>query len=53
MTDIKEAYSNFTKTQLKKLIAYCDQVIVDGMKLAGEAVKTRKPESAKQSLPIN
>jgi hypothetical protein len=46
-SDIKEAYSNFTKTQLKKLIAYCDQVIVDGMKLAGEAVKTRKPRKRK------
>jgi hypothetical protein len=45
--DIKEAYSNFTKTQIKKLIAYCDQVIVDGMKLAGEAVKTRKPRKRK------
>lgn len=45
--DIKEAYSNFTKTQLKKLIAYCDQVIVDGMKLAGEAIKTRKPRKRK------
>jgi hypothetical protein len=45
--DLKEAYSNFTKTQLKKLIAYCDQVIVDGMKLAGEAVKTRKPRKRK------
>jgi len=45
--DVKEAYSNFTKTQLKKLIAYCDQVIVDGMKLAGEAVKTRKPRKRK------
>jgi hypothetical protein len=45
--DVKEAYSNFTKSQLKKLIAYCDQVIVDGMKLAGEAVKTRKPRKRK------
>jgi len=45
--DIKEAYSNFTKTQLKKLVAFCDQVIVDGMKLAGEAVKTRKPRKRK------
>jgi hypothetical protein len=45
--DIKEAYSNFTKTQLKKLVAYCDQVIVDAMKLAGEAVKTRKPRKRK------
>lgn len=45
--DVKEAYSNFTKPQLKKLIAYCDQVIVDGMKLAGEAVKSRKPRKRK------
>ena len=45
--DIKEAYSNFTKTQLKKLVAYCDQVIVDSMKLAGEAVKSRKPRKRK------
>jgi len=46
-SDIKEAYSNFTKPQLKKLIAYCDQVIVDGMKFAGEAIKTRKPRKRK------
>lgn len=45
--DVKEAYSNFTKVQLKKLVAYCDQVIVDAMKLAGEAVKTRKPRKRK------
>ena len=45
--DVKEAYSNFTKAQLKKLVAYCDQVIVDGMKLAGEAIKTRKPRKRK------
>ena len=45
--DVKEAYSNFTKAQLKKLVAYCDQVIVDGMKLAGDAVKTRKPRKRK------
>jgi len=49
--DIKEAYSNFTKVQLKKLIAYCDQVIVDGMKLAGEAIKTRKPRKRKTKSP--
>jgi hypothetical protein len=46
-SDIKEGYSNFTKSQLKKLISYCDQVIVDGMKLAGEAIKTRKPRKRK------
>jgi len=46
-SDVKEAYSNFTKLQLKKLIAYCDQVIVDGKKLAGEVIKTRKPRKRK------
>ena len=45
--DVKEAYSNFSKPQLKKLVAYCDQVIVDSMKLAGEAVKSRKPRKRK------
>jgi hypothetical protein len=45
--DVKEAYSNFTKVQLKKLVAYCDQVIVDGMRLAGDAVKSRKPRKRK------
>jgi len=46
-SDVKEAYSNFTKVQLKKLVAYCDQVIVDGMRLAGDAVKSRKPRKRK------
>ena len=49
--DIKEAYSNFTKPQLKKLVAYCDQVILDGMKLAGDAVKSRKPRKRKAKSP--
>jgi hypothetical protein len=46
-SDVKEAYSNFTKTQLKKLVAYCDQVIIDGMRLAGDSVKSRKPRKRK------
>jgi hypothetical protein len=45
--EVKEAYSNFTKVQLKKLVTYCDQVILDSMKLAGDAVKTRKPRKRK------
>jgi hypothetical protein len=49
--DIKEAYSNFTKVQLKKLVAYCDQVIVDGMRLAGDSVKSRKPRKRKAKSP--
>jgi hypothetical protein len=50
-SDVKEAYSNFTKVQLKKLVAYCDQVIVDGMKLAGDSVKSRKPRKRKAKSP--
>jgi hypothetical protein len=46
-SDVKEAYSNFTKVQLKKLVAYCDQVIVDGMRLAGDSIKSRKPRKRK------
>ena len=44
---IKEGYSNFTKPQLKKLIAWCDQVITDCTKISGEAVKSRKPRKRK------
>ena len=50
-SDLKEAYSNFTKVQLKKLVAYCDQVITDGMRLAGDAVKSRKPRKRKAKSP--
>jgi len=50
-TDVKEAYSNFTKAQLKKLVAYCDQVIIDGMRLAGDSVKSRKPRKRKAKSP--
>jgi hypothetical protein len=49
--EVKEGWSNFTKPQLKKLIAYCDQVLVDCNKLAGEAVKSRKPRKRKTKTP--
>jgi hypothetical protein len=49
--DIKEAYSNFTKTQLKKLVAYCDMIITDAMKISGEAKATRKPRKRKAKSP--
>ena len=48
---IKEGYSNFTKPQLKKVIAWCDQVILDCGKIAGEAVKSRKPRKRKTKTP--
>lgn len=44
---LKEGYSNFNKTELKKLVAFCDLIITDAMKL-GEASKlTRKPRKRK------
>ena len=49
--ELKEGYSNFNKTQLKKIIAYCDQIILDAMKIAGEAKATRKPRKRKQKSP--
>lgn len=48
---LKEAYSNFTKPQLKKMVAYCDQIILDCMKIAGESVKSRKPRKRKVKSP--
>lgn len=47
-SDIKEGYSNFNKTQLKKLIAVCDQIITDCIKISGEVKQTRKPRKIKQ-----
>jgi hypothetical protein len=49
--ELKEAYSQFNKTQLKKLVAYCDLIITDAMKIAGEAKATRKPRKRKQKSP--
>jgi len=45
---VREGYSNFTKPQLKKLIAYCDTIITDAMKIAGEAKVNRKKPKRKQ-----
>ena len=49
--DLKEAYSYLNKTQLKKLVAYCDLIITDAMKIAGEAKASRKPRKRKQKTP--
>ena len=46
--ELKEAYSNFTKPQLKKIIGWCDQVILDAQKVMGEAQQNRKPRKRKQ-----
>jgi hypothetical protein len=49
--EMKEGYSNFKKTELKKLVAYCDQVIMDGLKITGAAAKSRKPRKRKEKTP--
>jgi hypothetical protein len=49
--DIKEGYSNFKKTELKKIVAYCDQVIIDAGKFAEIATQSRKPRKRKQKTP--
>jgi ribosomal protein L3 len=49
--DLREGYSNFTKPQLKKLIAFCDAVITDALKIAGEAKVNRKKPKRKQKTP--
>lgn len=49
--ELKEAWSNFTKPNLKKMVAFCDQVILDCQKIAGDAAKTRKPRKRKEKSP--
>lgn len=44
---VKEAYSNLSKTTIKKIISYCDSIIVDATKIAGESLQTRKPRKRK------
>ena len=50
-SQLKEGYSNFKKTELKKIIAYCDQVIVDCGKINTQAVAGRKPRKRKAKSP--
>lgn len=49
--DLKEGWSNFTKPQMKKLVAFCDQVILDCQKISDDSVKTRKPRKRKEKTP--
>ena len=48
-TDIKEGYSNFSKTQLKKMIGFFDQVILDCGKVTSTV--TKKPRKRKVKSP--
>ena len=49
--ELKEAYGNFTKPQLKKMVAYFDQVILDCQRVSGEGTKSRKPRKRKAKSP--
>ncbi len=49
--DFREAYSNFTKPQLNKLAAYCDQIMTDGLVLVKESMASRSPRQRKKRLP--
>jgi hypothetical protein len=49
--ELKEAYGNFTKPQLKKVVAWCDQVILDCQKVMGSAAQNRKPRKRKVKSP--
>jgi hypothetical protein len=49
--ELKEGYSNFSKSDLKKVISYFDQVILDCQKISGDSLKTRKPRKVKQKTP--
>ena len=49
--DLKEGYSNFTKPNLKKIISYCDQVILDCQKITSDGAVTRKPRKRKEKSP--
>lgn len=48
---VKEGYSNFKKTDLKKIVALFDQVILDCNKVNNDATATRKPRKKKQKTP--
>jgi hypothetical protein len=48
---IKEGYSNFSKTEIKKIVGFCDSIITDCMKVLDEANKSRKPRQRKQKTP--
>lgn len=48
---IKEGYSNFSKTEIKKIVGFCDAVITDALKIVNESNKSRKPRQRKQKSP--
>ena len=49
--ELKEGYSNFSKVQLKKMVGYFDQVILDCAKVTQSSVQNRKPRKRKTKSP--
>ena len=49
--DLKEGYSNFNKVQLKKMLTYFDQVILDCGKVNQSAAVGKKPRKKKEKTP--
>lgn len=49
---LKEAYSQFTKTQLKNYIKFLNNIITDAEKIAHKAKVTRKPRK-KKAKPVD
>ena len=49
--ELKEGYSNFKKTGLKKMISFFDQVILDCGKINSSSAVTRKPRKRKVKTP--
>jgi hypothetical protein len=49
--ELKEGYSNFSKIQLKKMVGYFDQVILDCAKITQSSVQNRKPRKRKTKSP--
>jgi hypothetical protein len=49
--DLKEGYSNFSKVQLKKMVGYFDQVILDCGKVNASAAVGKKPRKKKEKTP--
>ena len=48
---LKEGYSNFSKNELKKMVAYCDSIITDAMRITDESKAGRKPRKKKSKTP--
>jgi hypothetical protein len=49
--ELKDGYSNFSKIQLKKMVGYFDQVILDCAKITQSSVQNRKPRKRKTKSP--